>query len=58
MLAKPRLERIIFATEFLASSRSGREAGVGVFRAFKAPIVMLNCLELSYIASELERARC
>lgn len=54
MLARPKIQRILFATDFLASSRLALDYAVAFAQHFKAAIVMLHALELSYPASEAE----
>jgi nucleotide-binding universal stress UspA family protein len=54
MLTKPKVERILFATDFLAGSRLALDYAVAFARHFKATIVMLHALELSYPAMEAE----
>lgn len=52
----PKIERILFATDFLASSRLALDYAVAFARHFKATIVMMHALELSHPAREAESA--
>ena len=54
MLEKPKIQRILFATDLLASSRLALDYAVAFAQHFKAAIVMLHALELSSAASEAE----
>jgi nucleotide-binding universal stress UspA family protein len=54
MLKKPKVERILFATDFLGSSRLALDYAVAFAQHFKATIVLLHALELPYPAREAE----
>ena len=54
MNAKPTIKRILFATDFLASSRLALDYAVAFAHRFKAVLVMLHVLELSSAAREAE----
>lgn len=54
MPAAPKVKRILFATDFLESSRLALDYAVAFAHHFKATIVMLNALELSDAAKEAE----
>jgi len=54
MQGNPRIERILFATDFLASSRLALDYAIAFARRFHATIVMVHALELSYPAEEAE----
>jgi nucleotide-binding universal stress UspA family protein len=54
MLAKPKIDRILFATDFLGSSRLALDYAVAFARHFKATIIMVHALELSHPAREAE----
>jgi nucleotide-binding universal stress UspA family protein len=54
MLTEPKVKRILFATDFLESSRLALDYAVAFARHFKATIVMLHALELSTPAREAE----
>jgi nucleotide-binding universal stress UspA family protein len=54
MLAKPKIDRILFATDFLGSSRLALDYAVAFARYFKATIIMVHALELSHPAREAE----
>lgn len=57
MLAKPKINRIVFATDFLGSSRLALDYAVVFARHFKATIIMVHALELSHPAKEAEAER-
>lgn len=50
----PQIKRILFATDFLAGSRLALDYAVAFAYHFKATIIMLHALELSYPAREAE----
>jgi nucleotide-binding universal stress UspA family protein len=54
MLTPPRVTRILFATDFLESSRLALDYAVAFAHHFKATIVMFHALELSNSAVEAE----
>ena len=54
MLAAPKITRILFATDFLESSRLALDYAVAFAHHFKATIVMMHALELSTPAREAE----
>jgi nucleotide-binding universal stress UspA family protein len=54
MLTKPKIERILFATDFFGSSRLALDYAVAFARHFRATIIMVHALELSYPAREAE----
>jgi nucleotide-binding universal stress UspA family protein len=54
MLAAPKVKRILFATDFLESSRLALDYAVAFAHHFKAAIVMFHALELSTPAVEAE----
>jgi nucleotide-binding universal stress UspA family protein len=54
MLAAPKVKRILFATDFLESSRLALDYAVVFAHHFKATIVMLHAVELSNPAREAE----
>jgi nucleotide-binding universal stress UspA family protein len=54
MLTAPKVTRILFATDFLESSRLALDYAVAFAHHFKATIVMLHALELSDAAREAE----
>jgi nucleotide-binding universal stress UspA family protein len=54
MLAAPKIKRILFATDFLESSRLALDYAVAFAHHFKATIVMFHALELSTPAVEAE----
>jgi nucleotide-binding universal stress UspA family protein len=54
MLTAPKVKRILFATDFLESSRLALDYAVAFAHHFKATIVMLHALELSEAAREVE----
>jgi nucleotide-binding universal stress UspA family protein len=54
MLAAPKVKRILFATDFLESSRLALDYAVAFAHHFKATIIMLHALELSNPAREAE----
>jgi nucleotide-binding universal stress UspA family protein len=54
MQAKPTVKRILFATDFLASSRLALDYAVAFAHHFNATILMLHALELPYPAREAE----
>jgi nucleotide-binding universal stress UspA family protein len=54
MLAKPKINRILFATDFLGSSRLALDYAVVFARHFKATIIIVHALELSHPAKEAE----
>jgi nucleotide-binding universal stress UspA family protein len=53
MFVKPKVDRILFATDFLGSSRLALDYAVAFTRHFKATIIMVHVLKLSY-AREIE----
>ncbi|WP_158785914.1 universal stress protein [Granulicella sp. L46] len=54
MLAKPKMDRILFATDFLSSSRLALDYAVAFARHFEATVIMVHALELSNPAREAE----
>jgi nucleotide-binding universal stress UspA family protein len=54
MLTAPKVKRILFATDFLESSRLALDYAVAFAHHFKATIVMLHALEFSDAAREVE----
>jgi nucleotide-binding universal stress UspA family protein len=56
MTTEIKVERILFATDFLESSRLALDYAVSFANHFKATIVMLHVLELSQAAREVETA--
>lgn len=54
MIAPPKIKRIMFATDFLASSRLALDYAVAFGRHFKATLTMIHALELSSPAIEAE----
>lgn len=56
MLAQPKVERILFATDFLASSRVALDYAAAFANHFKATLIMLHAVELPYPAREAETA--
>jgi nucleotide-binding universal stress UspA family protein len=54
MNANPTIKRILFATDFLASSRLALDYAAAFAHHFKAVLVMLHVLELSSAAREAE----
>lgn len=54
MISEPKMDRIVFATDFLASSRLALDYAVAFARYFKATIIMVHALELSNPAREAE----
>ncbi len=54
MLAQPKVERILFATDFLASSRVALDYATAFAHHFKAVLIMLHAVELPYPAREAE----
>ena len=54
MLAKTKMDRILFATDFLSSSRLALDYAVAFARYFKATIIMVHALELPNPAREAE----
>lgn len=54
MLAEPKVKRILFATDFLESSRLALDYAMAFAHHFNATIVMLHVVELSYPAREAE----
>jgi nucleotide-binding universal stress UspA family protein len=54
MTTAPKVKRILFATDFLESSRLALDYAVAFAHHFKATIVMLHALELSNPAREAE----
>jgi nucleotide-binding universal stress UspA family protein len=54
MTTAPKIKRILFATDFLESSRLALDYAVAFAHHFKATIVMLHALELSNPAREAE----
>jgi nucleotide-binding universal stress UspA family protein len=59
MLAAPKVKRILFATDFLESSRLALDYAMAFAHHFKATIIMLHVLELSNpaIVAELSTTR-
>jgi nucleotide-binding universal stress UspA family protein len=59
MLAAPKVKRILFATDFLESSRLALDYAMAFAHHFKATIIMLHTLELSNpaIVAELSTTR-
>ena len=56
MTPELKVKRILFATDFLQSSRLALDYAVAFARHFKATIVMLHAVELPYTAREAETA--
>ncbi len=56
MSTRPAVTRILFATDFLGSSRLALDYAVAFARHFNATIVMVHALELPYPAREAESA--
>jgi nucleotide-binding universal stress UspA family protein len=56
MLPQPKVDRILFATDFLASSRIALDYAAAFASHFKAALIMLHAVELSYPAREAETA--
>ncbi len=54
MHLKPTVKRILFATDFLGSSRLALDYAVAFAKHFDATIVMLHAVELPYLAREVE----
>ncbi len=54
MNAQPKIGRILYATDFLGTSRLALDYAVAFARRFSATIVMLHALELSYPARAAE----
>lgn len=54
MLANPKVNRILFATDFLGSSRLALDYAVAFARHFEATVIMVHALELSQPAREVE----
>ena len=54
MIAEIRLKRILFATDFLESSRLALDYAVAFAAHFQATIVMLHVVELTQAAAEAE----
>ena len=54
MQTQPKIERILFATDFMASSRLALDYAVAFARHFQACIVMVHAIELGYPAREAE----
>jgi nucleotide-binding universal stress UspA family protein len=52
--AKPEVKRILFATDFLESSRLALDYAVAFAQHFRATIIMVHALELPYPATEVE----
>ena len=50
----PQIKRILFATDFLAGSRLALDYAVAFGCHFRATIIMVHALELSYPAQEAE----
>ena len=54
MLKDIRVKRILFATDFLESSRPALDYATAIAHYFKATLVMLNVIELSQAGMEAE----
>jgi nucleotide-binding universal stress UspA family protein len=54
MLPRPKVDRILFATDFLASSRVALDYAVAFANHFNAALIMLHAVELPYPAREAE----
>jgi nucleotide-binding universal stress UspA family protein len=54
MIPELKIERILFATDYLESSRLGLDYAVAFARQFQASIVMLHVVQLSQAAVETE----
>jgi nucleotide-binding universal stress UspA family protein len=54
MGTSPKVDRILFATDFLASSHVALDYAIAFAQHFQATIVMVHALELSYPAREAE----
>jgi nucleotide-binding universal stress UspA family protein len=54
MLAQPKVERILFATDFLASSRVALDYAAAFAKHFNASLTMLHAVELPNAAREAE----
>jgi nucleotide-binding universal stress UspA family protein len=54
MLPEPKVDRILFATDFLASSRVALDYAVAFANHFKAALILLHAVELPYPAREAE----
>lgn len=54
MFPSPRIDRILFATDFLASSNVALDYAMAFAQHFKATIVIFHALELPYAATEVE----
>ena len=52
--AKPEVERILFATDFLGSSHLALDYAVAFAQQFKATTIMVHALELLYPATQVE----
>jgi nucleotide-binding universal stress UspA family protein len=55
MLVELRVKRILFATDFLESSRLALDYAVAIARHFGATILMLHVFELPHSAMEARR---
>lgn len=54
MLPQPKVDRVLFATDFLASSRVALDYAVAFANHFNAALIMLHAVELPYPAREAE----